>query len=224
MQLRTGLEPHRQAQAGDVHELQLAQVEHHRTVAVLQDGVHVAFERGHGRAVEFTVHLDERGLSDTLQCGAEPFYAGHGSAVRRVVLGPGAKVHRSARIEVARGARVILGPGVVIGPDVRIAAHGGTVKVGAGAWVGERAIIVSRAGVEIGEHAVIGDWAAIEDAAPTFADVERPINAQPALTGLVRVGARARIGTHAVLGAGTEVPAGGTVAPYAVVRDATSRS
>ena len=136
----------------------------------------------------------------------------------------GARIDRSARIEVSRGARVVLGRDVVIGPDARISAHSGTVKLGAGARLCERAVIVAHTGVEIGEGAVIGDWAAIEDATPTFADVERPINTQPVLAALVRVGARAKIGMHAVLGAGAAIPAGATVAPYAVVRDATSRS
>ena len=67
MELRARLEPHREAQAGDVHEAQLAQVEHHGTAAVVQDGVHAAFQRGHGGAVELTVHLDQRGLPDTLR-------------------------------------------------------------------------------------------------------------------------------------------------------------
>ena len=144
--------------------------------------------------------------------------------MNRVSIGAGAQIDRTARIEVARGARVVLGPGVVIGPDARISAHAGTVKLGAGARLCERAVIVAHTGVEIGEEAVIGDWAAIEDAAPTFADVERPINAQPVLAAYVCVGARAKIGMHAVLGAGTTIPAGATVEPYAVVRDATSRS
>ena len=143
---------------------------------------------------------------------------------RGLSIGPDVQIDRTARIEVARGARVILGRGVVIGPDARISAHAGTVKVGAGARLCERAVIVAHTGVEIGEGAVIGDWAAIEDATPTFADVERPINAQPLLASLVRVGARAKIGMHAVLGAGTTIPADATVEPYAVVRDATSRS
>jgi acetyltransferase-like isoleucine patch superfamily enzyme len=143
---------------------------------------------------------------------------------RGLSIGPGVEIDRTARIEVARGGRVILGRGVVIGPDARISAHGGTVKVGAGARLCERAVIEAHTGVEIGEGAVIGDWAAIEDATPTFADVERPINTQPKFAALVRVGARAKIGMHAVVGAGTTIPAGATVEAYAVVRDATSRS
>jgi len=141
-----------------------------------------------------------------------------------VSTAPDVLVHPTARIEVARDARVVLGHGVVLGPDSRISAHGGTVKIGAGARLGERVVVVSHAGVEIGEGALIGDWAAVEGAAPTFADAERPIAEQPELHALVTIGAGAMIGVHAVIGAGATIPAGATVAPYAVVRDVTSRS
>lgn len=144
--------------------------------------------------------------------------------MRRLARAREVRIDPSARIEIARGARVVLGRGVVIGPEARITALGGTVKVGAGARLGERAVILSHAGVEIGEGAVLGDWAAIEGSAPTFADVEWPIRDQPPLLGFVSVGAGAVIGMHAVIGAGSEIPAGVTVAPYAVVRDVTSRS
>src|SRR5689334_13008973 len=87
VELGARLEPHRQAQARDVDEAQLAQVEHDRTVSVLQDGVHLALEGRDGRAVELPVHLDERGLADDLLCGTEAFYLGQGSAVRRVSVG-----------------------------------------------------------------------------------------------------------------------------------------
>lgn len=132
-------------------------------------------------------------------------------------------MHRTARIEVEPGARVVLGSGAVIGPEARISALGGTVKIGAGARIGERAVVVSHAGVEIGEGAVVGDWAAIEGSAPTFADPEWPIREQPLIRGVVTIGAGAVIGMHAVIGAGSEIPAGMTVAPYAVVRDAVTK-
>jgi carbonic anhydrase/acetyltransferase-like protein (isoleucine patch superfamily) len=223
VQLGARLEPDGQAQPGDVHERELAQIEHDGTAAVAQDGVHLAFQLGHGEAVELSVHLDKRGLTHTLGCGAQWFDQGKGS-VKRLVQGAGVRIDPSARIEVARGARVVLGRGVVVGPDARITAHGGTVKVGAGARLGERAVVVSHVGVEIGEAALIGDWAAIEGAAPTFADVEWPIRDQPLLTGVTSIGAGAVVGMHAVIGAGARVPAGATVEPYAVVRDVTSRS
>jgi acetyltransferase-like isoleucine patch superfamily enzyme len=96
------------------------------------------------------------------------------------------------------------------------------VRIRRNARVGERAVIVAHAGVEIGESAVIGAWAAIEDARPTYADAETPIRKQPLAARPLSVGAGARIGAHASIHA--SVPAGAEIAPYAVVRDATSES
>jgi acetyltransferase-like isoleucine patch superfamily enzyme len=112
---------------------------------------------------------------------------------------------------------VVIAPGASLGPDSRIEAVGGTVVVGPGARLGERAVVVSHAGVEIGPRAVIGDWAAVEGAGPTYDDVERPVREQRLKRGPVTIGAGAVLGPHAVVGPGVVVPAGRVVAPYAVV-------
>jgi acetyltransferase-like isoleucine patch superfamily enzyme len=132
-------------------------------------------------------------------------------AARDVRVGPG------VRVTVAPGARVILEPGASLGPESRIDAVGGTVRLRRGARLGERAIVVSHAGVEIGAGAVVGDWAAVEGAAPTYADVEAPVREQPLLAAPVRIGDGAVLGPHAALGPGVVVPAGRVVEPYAVV-------
>ncbi len=138
-------------------------------------------------------------------------------AAARVQAGAGARVH------VARGARVELGEGVALGPGSRIEARGGVVRFGAGARLGERAVIVALAGVEIGPGAIVGDWAAVADAGPTWVDAEAAIRRQPLRTTPLRIGAGARVGAHAAVGA--SVPDGAEVAPYAVVeRDEQSSS
>src|SRR3954469_12120945 len=81
-----------------------------------------------------------------------------------VYVGPG------ARVNVAPGARVVLGPRVRLGSDSRIEAMAGTVRIGAGTSVGERAVIVAHSAVEIGPRVAIGDWAALTDVAPTYDD------------------------------------------------------
>ena len=122
------------------------------------------------------------------------------------------------RVTVAPGARVILEPSASLGPESRIDAVGGTVRLRRGARLGERAIVVSHAGVEIGAGAVVGDWAAVEGAGPTYADVEAPVREQPLLRAPVTIGAAAIVGPHAVVGPGVAVPAGAEVAPYAVLQ------
>jgi acetyltransferase-like isoleucine patch superfamily enzyme len=114
-------------------------------------------------------------------------------------------VERGARIDVARGARVILEDGCSLGERCRIDAAGGTVRVGRNARIGERAVLVSVAGIEIGTGADIGDWAVIADADPAFADRPMPIT----------IGDGARVGLHAAIVAGGTVAAGEQIAPYA---------
>ena len=106
------------------------------------------------------------------------------------------RVARGARVRVARGARVVLEPGVVLGPESRIDALGGEVRLGAGARLGERAIVVAHARVEIGAGAVVGDWAALSDVGPTWEDAEPPCaNGRAARAG-------GGLGPHTSLGPG----------------------
>jgi len=130
-------------------------------------------------------------------------------AARDVHVGPG------VRVTIAPGASVVLGPGVVLGAGARIDALGGAVRIGPGARLQERVIVVSHAGVEIGAHAVLGDWAVVSDVAPTYGRVETPVRAQPLLVRRVAIGAAAMIGPHAAVYTG--VRAGAVVEPYAVV-------
>jgi acetyltransferase-like isoleucine patch superfamily enzyme len=112
---------------------------------------------------------------------------------------------------------VVIARGASVGAGARIEAVGGVVRLGPGARLGERAVVVSHAGVEIGPRAVVGGWAAVEGAAPTYDDPEAPVREQPLRRGPVTIGAGAVVGPHAVLGPGVVVPAGRVVEPYAVV-------
>jgi UDP-3-O-[3-hydroxymyristoyl] glucosamine N-acyltransferase len=132
------------------------------------------------------------------------------------------RVGSGVRVRVDPGARVVLGPGARLGSGSRIEARGGDVRVGPGARLGERAIVVSEAGVSIGARAVIGDWAVVEGGAPSFADVERPVRAQPLQRGFVEIGPDAVLGPHAAVGPGAVVAPGRVVGPYAVVAASAS--
>jgi acetyltransferase-like isoleucine patch superfamily enzyme len=121
------------------------------------------------------------------------------------------RVARGARIAVARGARVVLEDGCRVGAGCRIEASGGTVRIGPGAVIGERSVLVALAGIDIGAGCVVGDWAVISDTEPTFDDAEQPTRLQPLRAAPVRIGDGARIGLHAT------VPPGAAIAPGAVV-------
>jgi acetyltransferase-like isoleucine patch superfamily enzyme len=113
-------------------------------------------------------------------------------------------VARGVRITAAPGARVVLEHGCVLGEGCRIEANAGTVRIGPGALIGERVVLVARAGIDVGAGCEIGDWAVIADAEPAFADRAAP----------VRLGDGARIGLHAAVVAGATVAPGEVVAPY----------
>jgi acetyltransferase-like isoleucine patch superfamily enzyme len=121
-------------------------------------------------------------------------------------------VERGVRVRVARGARVVLEDGCRLGEGCRIEANGGIVRVGPGAVLGARSVVVSEEGIDIGAGCVVGDWAMIADAEPTYDDPERPTRLQPLRSARVRVGDGARIGAHAVVQA--TIADGDVVAPY----------
>ena len=124
------------------------------------------------------------------------------------------RIERGARIAVARGGRVVLEDGCLLGAGSRIEATGGVVRLGSGARLGARAVIVARECVEVGPGSAIGEWALVCDTAPTFDDPERPTRLQPLHVAAVRIGDNARIGAHATVLAGETIPAGAVVGSY----------
>jgi acetyltransferase-like isoleucine patch superfamily enzyme len=128
-------------------------------------------------------------------------------AVRgRVSVEPG------VRVRVAPGARVLLEDRCVLGAGCRIEANGGTVRIGPGAELGARSVLVAEAGIDVGAGCTVGEWALIADAEPTFDDPERPTRQQPLRSAPVLVGDGARIGVHAVVQA--TIAPGEVIAPY----------
>jgi acetyltransferase-like isoleucine patch superfamily enzyme len=123
-------------------------------------------------------------------------------------------VGRGVRVRVERGARVVLEDGCLLGDGCRIEARTGTVRIGPGARLDPRCVLVSLAGIEVGAGAVIGSWAMVVDAEPTYDDPERPTRLQPLRAEPVRIGDGARIGVHAALAGGATVAAGEVVAAY----------
>jgi acetyltransferase-like isoleucine patch superfamily enzyme len=124
------------------------------------------------------------------------------------------RVERGARVEVAPGARVVLEDGCLLGEGCRIEAAGGTVRIGPGAQVGARALLVALAGIDVGAGCVVGEWAMIADHEPTYEDPERPTRLQSLRAEPVRLGDGARIGAHAALLAGATIAPGEVVGSY----------
>jgi acetyltransferase-like isoleucine patch superfamily enzyme len=124
------------------------------------------------------------------------------------------QVERGARVAVAPGARVVLEDGCLLGEGSRIEAAGGTVRIGPGALLGARSLLVALEGIDVGAGCVIGEWAMVADHEPTYDDPERPTRLQPMRTAAVRLGDGARIGAHAALQAGATVAPGEVVGSY----------
>jgi acetyltransferase-like isoleucine patch superfamily enzyme len=124
------------------------------------------------------------------------------------------RIERGVRIAVAPGARVVLDDGCVLGEGCRIEAAGGTIRIGPGARIGSRALLVALAGIDVGAGCRVGEWAMIADHEPTYEDPERPTRLQPLRAGPVKLGDGARIGAHAALVAGAVVAPGEAVGSY----------
>ena len=136
----------------------------------------------------------------------------HGISAHR-----GAALGRGVRLEVARGARLELGAGCAIGAGSRILVRGGTVRIGAGAILGERCALTAHAGIAIGEDARLGDEAVAIDFEQRYGDVEQPVRLQSIDAAPVVVGAGARIGARAALQRGVAVGEHAEIAALAVV-------
>jgi acetyltransferase-like isoleucine patch superfamily enzyme len=129
------------------------------------------------------------------------------------------RIGRGVVLDVDATASLELGDGCVLEDGVRIhAREQAVVRIGAGAVLGERAVVLAHCAVEIGAGAVLGPDAVLIDFEHRTDDVETPVRLQGLRTAAVRVGDGARVGPRAVLERGTTVAPGGVVAPHAVVR------
>jgi len=123
---------------------------------------------------------------------------------------------RGVRIDVAPGAALVLGEGVAIGSGTRLTVRAGTLRIGAGAHIGECCAIVVHEGVEIAPGARIEDWVSITDFEPVFDDPERPVREQGVRASAVVVGEGAVVDLAANLTAGARVAPRTRVAPHEV--------
>jgi acetyltransferase-like isoleucine patch superfamily enzyme len=135
----------------------------------------------------------------------------------RVAIGGATRVGRHVRVDVARGARLILGEGAQLGDGCRLEVHGGTVEIGAGAVLGDGCAVACRVGVLIGAGCLLEDEVVIMDSGPRFDDVEVAIRLQGLAAAPVRIEPGALLGPRAVVLPGVRVGAGARVGARAVV-------
>jgi acetyltransferase-like isoleucine patch superfamily enzyme len=126
---------------------------------------------------------------------------------------------RKVTLDVDPTATLEVAGDAVLGEGTRVHARGSAVvRIGAGAVLGERCVILSHDHVEIGAGARLGDGVVLVDFAHAHDDVDRPVRHQPLQTAPVIVGAGAVVGPGAVVEPGGRVPPGATVLANTVVR------
>lgn len=126
--------------------------------------------------------------------------------------------------DVTGGGTLEIAPDAVIGEGTRFHVRGATVRVGAGARLGERCVVLAHGAVTIGDGAVLGDDVVLVDFAHNHDDPETPVRHQPLAVEPIAIGPGAIIGHRAVIERGATVPAGARVADGTVFQQQAARS
>jgi acetyltransferase-like isoleucine patch superfamily enzyme len=146
-----------------------------------------------------------------------------GLRARLLGLRRGVAVARDVRVEVARGASLVVGEGCSLGPGVRILVRGGTLRLGSAVRLEDGCRLVCQAGIDVGDGAVLGPQSAVMDAEPSTGDVQLPVRVQGVAAAPVTIGAGAVLGPGAVVLAGARVAPGAVLAARTVTRATAER-
>lgn len=126
-------------------------------------------------------------------------------------------IGRGVVFDVAPEGDLVIEAGAVVGAGTRFHVRAGIVRVGAGAVLGERCVLLAHAGIEIGAGAQLGDEVVLVDFQHRHDDPERPVRQQPLDARPIRVGERAHIGHRAVIERGARIAPGARVPAQTVV-------
>jgi acetyltransferase-like isoleucine patch superfamily enzyme len=130
---------------------------------------------------------------------------------------PGAWFGSGVVVEVAPGASLEVGAGATVGAGTRLLVRAGTVRIGAGAVLGERCALTAHAVIEIGAGATLGDEAVVVDFDHRHDNAETPMRLQGIVTAPVVIGRDARIGARAAVLRGVTIGDGAEIAAQSVV-------
>src|SRR5438552_2986834 len=139
-----------------------------------------------------------------------------------IQIDPSTYIARSARIQIdadgfVLGGRVLVSEWVTISDGVIIAPYGGSIEIGAHAYIGPYCVLYGHGGLAIGRHTMIGAHTIIMPANHGLKRVDRPMNIQPLTKEGITIGEDVwigagckildgiHIGNGAVIGAGSVV-------------------
>ncbi|HLJ60291.1 MAG TPA: acyltransferase [bacterium] len=115
------------------------------------------------------------------------------------------------------GGHILISEWVIISDGVILAAYGGSIEIGAHAYVGPYCVLYGHGGLAIGRDTMIGAHTVVIPANHGFARIDVPMSAQPLTQEGIEIGEDVwigsgcrvldgvRIGRGAVIGAGSVV-------------------
>ncbi len=135
---------------------------------------------------------------------------------RGVTVGKRARVGRGCRLILDRGARLGLGDDCVLDDQVTVAVYGtGSVRLGAGVFVGSHTTIAAQQSVSVGSGTFLADLVSIRDH-------DHEVGTPPALgrhsVAPVAIGSDTWLGSKVTVVRGASIGAGVVVGANAVVR------
>jgi acetyltransferase-like isoleucine patch superfamily enzyme len=133
-----------------------------------------------------------------------------------VRLGEKAMISWSSRVQATDGGVIHIDDGVSIGPYVHLLCKGGSVKIGARAFIGQGCVIVSNESIEIGPDALIAEYVTIRDQDHHFEGVA-PTAQSGMRTSPIRIGHNVWIGAKATITRGVSIGDNAVVGANAVV-------